>query len=178
MTPGFSRDREQAPRRRFHRVLKWLHERATLREKNRGRLLKWKDSEGKLHGWTVPLALLIGDPATVRAYLVGNGLPYISTSPGHRNRLTEYLVSAATEQRIRSVGKVGWSGRVFVLPDRALSPDGQEETIYQRNANVAHWGIRGSPRRLAREPGLHVLWHLTIALPRVERLCRAFTRAD
>jgi putative DNA primase/helicase len=111
---------------------------------NWGRLLKWRDSEGKSHGWTVPMELLIGDPAKVRAYLVRNGLPYISSNPGHRNRLTEYLVSAATEQRIRSVSKVGWSGRTFVLPDRAVSPDGQEETIYQRSTNVAHWGTRGS----------------------------------
>lgn len=111
---------------------------------NWGRLLKWRDAEGNSHSWTVPMELLIGDPAKVRVYLVRNGLQYISSNPGHRNRLTEYLVSAATEQRIRSVSKVGWSGRVFVLPDRAVSSDGQEETVYQRSANVAHWGTRGS----------------------------------
>jgi hypothetical protein len=45
---------------------------------NWGRLLQWDDSEGKLHEWTVPMELLIGDPAKVRAHLVRNGMPYIN----------------------------------------------------------------------------------------------------
>jgi putative DNA primase/helicase len=111
---------------------------------NWGRLLQWDDSEGKLHEWTVPMELLTGDPAKVRAHLVRNGLPYISSNPRHRAHCTEYLMSATVEQRIRSVSKVGWSGRTFVLPDRAVSPNGQEETVYRQTANVAHWGTKGS----------------------------------
>jgi putative DNA primase/helicase len=111
---------------------------------NWGRLLQWEDSEGKQHKWTVPMELLSADPAKVRAHLVRNGLPYISNKTGHRGQFTEYLMSAPVEQRIRSVSRVGWNGSTFVLFDRVVSPDGQEETVYQQMANVAHWGIRGS----------------------------------
>lgn len=111
---------------------------------NWGRLLEWSDAEGKPHAWTFPMEQLIGDPGAVRSHLVRNGLPYISSNRGHRGHFIEYLVSATVERRIRSVRRVGWSGGNFVLPDRVLSPIGQEETACQQAAGVAHWGTSGS----------------------------------
>jgi putative DNA primase/helicase len=110
---------------------------------NWGRILRWYDGEGKQHEWTVSMELLIGDPAKVRAHLVKNGLPYISSGPRHRALFTEYLVSAPVARRIRSASKIGWSGKTFVLFDRAVSPQGHEETVFHQRSNIAHWGTRG-----------------------------------
>jgi putative DNA primase/helicase len=75
---------------------------------------------------------------------VRNDLPYIGSNPRLCTQFTEYLVSATTEQRIRSVSKVGWSGSTLVRPDRAVSPDRQEGDGVSADRERRSLGTRGS----------------------------------
>jgi DNA primase len=48
---------------------------------NWGRLLRWRDDEGKPHEWAMPMELLSSDASAVRARLFSEGLPFLATSP-------------------------------------------------------------------------------------------------
>lgn len=48
---------------------------------NWGRLLRWRDNEERQHQWAMPMELLASDAGAVRARLLGEGLPFIATSP-------------------------------------------------------------------------------------------------
>jgi hypothetical protein len=101
-----------------------------------------------------------GDPAKVRAHLVRNDLPYIGSNPRHCTQFTEYLVSAATEQRIRSGSKVGWSGSTLVQPDRAVSPDRQEADGVSADRERRSLGNERQPGRVAGERRSDVFWQM------------------
>ena len=112
---------------------------------NWGRLLRWRDNEGRIHRWAMPMEMLASDAGAVRARLLGEGLPYIAANARLRERFTEYLQTAATAARARCVGRVGWHGDSYALPEWAITPDGGEEVLYQTPHEAAHhWSIKGS----------------------------------
>jgi hypothetical protein len=88
------------------------------------------------------MELLIGDPAKVRAHLVRNGLPYISSNPRHRTQFTEFFMSAAVGQRI--------------LPDQATHLQGTWSSGEDSPA---------SPISISASSSLHKMW--VIEKPRV-----------
>jgi putative DNA primase/helicase len=47
---------------------------------NWGRLLRWHDEEGRSHQWAMPMEALFSDAGAVRARLLSEGLPFITTN--------------------------------------------------------------------------------------------------
>lgn len=98
---------------------------ADQRGENVGRLLKFRGLQGQ--GWreqAIPMAMLSGDCADVRALLMSMGL---ETSLSGRNLLTEFLLRPAPKRKVRCVTQVGWAGEgCFVLPDQAIGPNAGE----------------------------------------------------
>jgi putative DNA primase/helicase len=108
-----------------------------------GRWLEWEDRDGVCRRWPAPLTLLAGSGETLRTELHRLGLE-ITTNPEGRRRLLDYLLTSAPETRARSVSRTGWSGGVFVLPNRTLG-EGAEPVIFQaETAAGPGFGERGT----------------------------------
>jgi uncharacterized protein (DUF927 family) len=113
---------------------------------NWGRLLTWRDNEGRVHQWAMPMELLSSDASAVRSRLLGEGLPFITTNCRLRERFTEYLQTTSVEKRIVSVSRIGWHRNAYVLPDQAFGLEDGDEIMYQTTAETEHhWRTHGSP---------------------------------
>lgn len=95
-----------------------------------GRLLKWRDPEGREHTWAMPMSLLSGDGGVYREHLLDGGL---NIGPGRNRRdfLTVYIQTAQPLARALCVPQVGWHGGNFVLPDVTIGPEGEEPVLFQ-----------------------------------------------
>ena len=112
---------------------------------NWGRLLRWRDHEERQHQWAMPMEALATEQGAVRARLLSEGLPFITTNTHYRERFSEYLQTVPTERMVRCVARVGWHGNTYVLPDRAIGPEGSEEILYQPPHDASHyWKVSGT----------------------------------
>jgi putative DNA primase/helicase len=96
-------------------------------ENNFGRLLRFKTTAGKWREWSMPMDLLAGDGAILRAELLAMGVEIDPTSKA-RNLLASYLQDGAPKRRIRCATQVGWCGDSFVLPDTVIGPKAADVT--------------------------------------------------
>jgi uncharacterized protein (DUF927 family) len=119
-----------------------------------GRLLKWRDREGREHLWPMPMSLFAGSGDEYRARLLDGGL---EIAPGRvaRELLTTYIQTAACDSQARCVSKLGWHGDVFVLPDVAIGGSAErEDYIYQSPFEAEHYfRVSGSSEDWKREVG-------------------------
>jgi len=99
-----------------------------------GRLLEWKDADGVLHRWAMPLELLQGDGTEFRRELARSGL-YIAPNITSRNLLSAYLQVWPVEQRARCVDRLGWQDDVFVLPNAAVGKS-KEVVVFQSTCSL------------------------------------------
>lgn len=102
-----------------------------------GRLLRWRDSEGRAHEWAMPMSLLSGDGGEIRARLLDGGL---FIAPGRKvwGLLAVYLQTARPESRVLCVPRVGWHNDTFVLPGASIGPEGGEPVIFQTPFETEH----------------------------------------
>src|SRR5437762_2403985 len=97
-----------------------------------GKLLEIRDQDGKVKQWAMPNALLASDGAALREKLLGLGL---MLAPGAfaRAALMEYLASAAPENRVRTVNRIGWheigDKAVFAMPDAVFGNAADESVM-------------------------------------------------
>ena len=81
-----------------------------------GKLLDWKDPDGGLHTWAMPMKMLDqvgeGDPTSV---LRDGGL---RIEPGSKKLVMEYIAAQDPARRVRCTHRTGWYGHSFVLPGR------------------------------------------------------------
>ena len=84
-----------------------------------GKVLSWKDGDGKEHEWAMPSSMLAGDGAELRRILLDGGLQ-IAAGIKARNQFTNFLTSVRVKTRARAVSSTGWYGATFVLPDGAI----------------------------------------------------------
>jgi putative DNA primase/helicase len=94
-----------------------------------GRLLEWRDDDGKLHHWPMPLELLEGDGTDVRRELARLGLQ-ISSNQSERGLLAAYIKVVPVEARARCVDRLGWDNGVFVLPTGSVG-ESEELRVFQ-----------------------------------------------
>jgi putative DNA primase/helicase len=121
---------------------------------NWGRLLRWRDNEGRQHEWAMPMELLASDAAAVRARLLGEGLPFIATNLRLRERFTEYLQRTPVARRVLWVRRIGWLGDIYVLPDAAFGAQVSEEILYQPPSDSSHqWNVKGTVEDWRRHVG-------------------------
>lgn len=84
-----------------------------------GRLLEFKDRDGRVHRWAVPMRMLAGDGLEFRATLLDLGL-LIAPSAKARQRLAMYVQTEPAKRTFTCTERTGWHGGAFVLPDRTL----------------------------------------------------------
>ena len=95
-----------------------------------GRLLEWRDADGVLHQWAMPMELLQSDGADVRRELVRHGLT-IAPGRGPHELLTTYLQMWPADVRVRCVNRLGWHGTVYVLPNGESVGESDEQVVFQ-----------------------------------------------
>jgi uncharacterized protein (DUF927 family) len=99
-----------------------------------GRLLEWRDDDGVIHRWAMPIALLQGEGIDVRQELAGLGLR-IAPGKSARDLLAAYLQVWNIEARARCVDRLGWHGEVFVTPSEAIG-QASEIVVFQNASAV------------------------------------------
>jgi uncharacterized protein (DUF927 family)/5S rRNA maturation endonuclease (ribonuclease M5) len=103
-----------------------------------GRLLRWSDSEGRMHEWAMPMSLLAGDGNEYRAKLLDGGL-FLAPGRKARELLTVYLQSMQPETRALCVARIGWHGGNFVLPGGSIGREGAETVLFQTPFDTDHY---------------------------------------
>jgi putative DNA primase/helicase len=92
-------------------------------------LLAFRDRDGTLKRWAMPMAMLATDGAELREELFSQGMEIASTT-GARRHLLNYIQWANPDTKARCVSCTGWQGVAFALPDRTYN-DHAESIIYQ-----------------------------------------------
>ncbi|MBL8448006.1 MAG: DUF927 domain-containing protein [Zoogloeaceae bacterium] len=110
-----------------------------------GRLLEFKDDDGTLHRWAMPMEMLRGDGLDYRGELLRLGLQ-IAPGPRAKDALHRYLLTAPTEHRARCTDRTGWHGRAWVCPDYVMGEAAAGERVIFQSDTVrhAHFRQRGS----------------------------------
>lgn len=110
-------------------------------------LLEFVTNFGKVRRWLMPLTMLAGDGNAYRTALLNQGF-MTPTDARRRAWLTEYLQSRPTEslELIRHVSRVGWVGRVYVLPNETIgtNPDGEQVIFHSEAGAEANFSQRGT----------------------------------
>ncbi len=101
-----------------------------LRGSEWGRLLEWKDRDGRMHRWAMPAELLAASGEELRAALLREGLE-ITSSPSDRRRLLDYITWERPGITARAVSHTGWHGSAFVFPSHTLGDTPTEPIHYQ-----------------------------------------------
>jgi len=120
------------------RICSELHVTALVRDRvsnNWGRQIEFKDPDGVLHSWTLPMEFLASDGVDMRKELSRMGLQ-IEPSTTARYKLIEYLTYAKPKARAICVQQTGWFDDVFVMPDRAIG-ESQNQILYQSDGRVS-----------------------------------------
>lgn len=95
-----------------------------------GRLLLFKDMDGKSKSWAMPQRFLSAGGEELRSELLAAGLR-IAPSAKARAALANYLFREHPKVRARCVSRTGWHGDSFVLPRETLGPAKAERFIFQ-----------------------------------------------
>lgn len=98
-----------------------------------GRLLQFKDRDGVVHTWSMPMNMLSGDCSELRSALYHQGLSYIAKGKTAA-LLAQYLQTARPDKgrRARCVDSTGWHGdKLFILPSEQIGNGDAEEVVYQ-----------------------------------------------
>jgi putative DNA primase/helicase len=95
-----------------------------------GRLLEFPDADGRVHRWCMPMSMLAGSGDELRASLLREGL-MITSHPGHRRYVGDYIQRAQPDVFARCVERTGWHGGVFVLPRETFGDTAAEPVLFQ-----------------------------------------------
>ncbi|MEX8518260.1 MAG: DUF927 domain-containing protein [Leptothrix sp. (in: b-proteobacteria)] len=110
-------------------------------------LLDFDTAFGNGRRWLMPLSMLAGDGAAYRAELLDMGF-HAPTDGNRRRWLMDYLQSRRPTERVRLVDRVGWHGKVYVLPRETLSSASSEpgeQMMFHSDAPVEDtFGRRGT----------------------------------
>ncbi|MBL26159.1 MAG: hypothetical protein CMM50_01215 [Rhodospirillaceae bacterium] len=102
-----------------------------------GRLLIVTDLDGRRHPWAMPMSMVAGDGTAYRERLFSLGLR-MAAGKNAREALHRYLNETRPKARARCVGRIGWHGSAFILPDAAFGSPGNERTILQSASPFDH----------------------------------------
>ena len=97
-----------------------------------GRLLEFRDLDGHLHSWAMPMEMLAGDGEQLRRELFHQGL-LVGEERKERKALMVYLRKSKPTSVARCVTKTGWFKDCFVLPEETLGQT-QERVLFQAEA--------------------------------------------
>lgn len=137
----YAKDGEAVP----VRVCSPLRVTALVRDRsseNWGRLIEFRDADGVVHKWSLPMEMLGGDGTDMRRELARQGLE-IAADPRIRNKLTEYIGGCKPVARGRCVQQTGWWEGVFAMPDRTIG-ESDELVLYQADSKPGHYAQAGT----------------------------------
>jgi putative DNA primase/helicase len=104
-----------------------------------GKLLRWRDLDGRTHEWAMPVKALGGTREEVWRELLDGGLQ-IAASSSNRNKLAGYLSAVSVKSRARAVSRIGWHMEgneiVFVLPGATYPAAFHERILLQTERHV------------------------------------------
>ena len=89
-------------------VCSWLEVPAKTRDQNGkewGYLLRWKDSDGGVHEWSVPASHLVKSGTEVVEVLAGGGL---TVAHGAVQRVKKYILAVNPTRKVTNVPRPGW----------------------------------------------------------------------
>jgi len=109
---------------------------------NWGRLLRWKDGDGRVHTWAMPMELLSKDGSELRGILLDRGLS-LSSVVKAKNKLLEYIQLTEVYNRAISVEKIGWNNGYFVFPE-GIIPKTPDIFLQSENYNYHAFYTKGS----------------------------------
>jgi putative DNA primase/helicase len=92
-----------------------------------GRLLRFRNTNGRWRTWAMPMDMLRADGADLRGELLAMG---VTIDPGAHKLLGQYLQALTPKRRVHCALRVGWHKGAFVLPDEVIGP-GAEDVIFQ-----------------------------------------------
>jgi putative DNA primase/helicase len=132
------------------RLCSWLMIKALTRNAdgiNWGRVLEFKDADGVIRRWTMPMELLGGNGDELAKELLRLGL---RIAPGNaaRRLIVEYITNSDTNERVRCVLSTGWHNNCFVLPHKVfgesqeiilLQSDSVMNTNYRMKGTLKDW---------------------------------------
>lgn len=97
-----------------------------------GRVIEWKDGDGKLHVFTVSMSQLASSPSDVWSELASGGLA-ISSSRQSRDLLATYIQTLQVEKSARTVTKTGWApgGRYVTSSGEVIGQDENDIIFYR-----------------------------------------------
>jgi uncharacterized protein (DUF927 family) len=113
-----------------------------------GKMLRWRDPDGREHVGHVADADLQRDPSPLSAMLADNGL---RVDPAGQRDLVRYLSAVQVKRRVTVVHRTGWheigGQRVFVLPGESIRQRGGQRVIldaaahgpYEKRGSLDDW---------------------------------------
>jgi putative DNA primase/helicase len=102
-----------------------------------GKLLRWKDDDGREHRHAVGNEMLAGDGAEARKQLLDRGL-YVANGKDARARFNAFLLLVTSPNRALATETVGWNGDAFVLPDECFGGKTGETLLLQSSTAHEH----------------------------------------
>jgi uncharacterized protein (DUF927 family) len=108
-----------------------------------GRLLEWRDDDGTLHRWAMPMELLQGDGSALRSELARRGLS-IATGKSSRDMLAAYIQVFPLSPRARCVERLGWHQNVYVTPTEAIGQSDEMVVFQNAHAIEPAFAVAGS----------------------------------
>jgi putative DNA primase/helicase len=118
-----------------------------------GYLLNFADPLGRHKQWAMPSRMLAGDGAEYRGALMGMGLR-IATNPRARNLLTQYIQTRQPGEFATCTDRIGWHGRVFVLPHETVGDEAQQVVFQSESAQENTFRVKGSPEQWRERVGM------------------------
>jgi putative DNA primase/helicase len=107
---------------------------------NHGHALEFKDRHGVLQRWAMPLEFL-EDKREYRRVLRRLGLRLSSSTQGVA-LLHLYFEHCHSDVKMRCVEKIGWHGKVYVLPDGTIGQETDDERIVLQGLTTTVEGYR------------------------------------
>lgn len=95
-----------------------------------GRLLEFKDDDGKHKTIAIPCSELQSDGLDIRKLLSDIGL-FIRPNGKARALLNEYILESKPDQTALCVSRTGWHNGAYILPDRIIGKSNGERLVYQ-----------------------------------------------
>jgi uncharacterized protein (DUF927 family) len=101
-----------------------------------GKLLEWRDPDGKVHSWAMPMNAQLNE---VVSRLTSEGLVVSA-----RDKLLYYIQTVKSNNRILCTDKVGWLDRVFVLPGQQIGDSACQVVFQSEDQIVSHFEGKGT----------------------------------
>jgi putative DNA primase/helicase len=123
-----------------------LHIEALARDgsgNNWGRVLVWRDPDGKAHEWAMPNNMLASDGAEYRRFLLDSGLG-IRGGRKAQNALHDYIMTANPPGRAVSVNLPGWHGKRYIAVDGTAYGQGSDRLLLQASGALPRLDQKGT----------------------------------